>query len=138
MAADHDALTNTGTEDEYHARQGQHRQEREAQDERRNQAHEEEARRQKAGKWACPSCGGPVYLGDAWGEAATPGGLCTAERSLNGSSQQPQSADRAVSAAEAAESNGIPSSLRRRQPLAKPGCSLVAGVHGREVVCVGA
>lgn len=67
-----DALTSTGTEDEYPARQGQHHQEREAQDERRNQAHEEETRRQEAGKWACPSCGGPVYLGDAWGEAVTP------------------------------------------------------------------
>ncbi|MFF1967524.1 hypothetical protein ACFVW5_28610 [Streptomyces sp. NPDC058232] len=60
-----DALTNPGTEGEYHAREDQQHQERAAQEERRRQEREEELRRREAGKWPCPSCGGPVYPGDA-------------------------------------------------------------------------
>ncbi|MFD4232115.1 hypothetical protein [Streptomyces sp. NPDC058545] len=51
-----DALTNTGTEDEYRARQDQRRQERSAQEERRCQERKKELRGREAGKWECPSC----------------------------------------------------------------------------------
>ncbi|MFE4960457.1 hypothetical protein ACFRCW_42605 [Streptomyces sp. NPDC056653] len=109
-----DALTSTstGTEDEYHAREDQQSLEREAQEERRRQEREEELRRREAGKWPCPSCGGPVYPGDSWGEPVAPGGPCTVCRTLT-DSQQPQTAERTVSVAEAAETNGILTRLRR-------------------------
>ncbi|MGW3698720.1 replication-relaxation family protein [Streptomyces sp. NPDC005056] len=106
-----DALTNTGTEDEYHAREDQRR-EREAQEERRRQEREEGLRRREAGKWPCPSCGGPVYPGDASGAPVATGSPCTACRTLT-DSQQPATTERAVTAAEAAESNGILARLRR-------------------------
>lgn len=95
-----DALTSTGTEGEYHAREDQQSVEREAQEERRRQEREEELRRRE-GKWPCPSCGCPVYPGDAWGEPVAPGGPCTVCRTIT-DSQQPQTAERTVSAAEAA------------------------------------
>ncbi|MFF1300740.1 hypothetical protein, partial [Streptomyces sp. NPDC058296] len=72
-----DALTNTGTKDEYRARENQRSLEREVQEERRRQEREEELSRQEAGKWACPSCGSPVYPGDAWGEPVATGSPCT-------------------------------------------------------------
>ncbi|WP_392838788.1 hypothetical protein [Streptomyces sp. LN500] len=76
------------------------------------QEREEELRRREAGKWECPSCGGPVHPGDAWGAPVAPGGLCTVCRTIT-DSQQPQTAERAVTAAEAAETNGILARLRR-------------------------
>ncbi|MET8537869.1 hypothetical protein ABZV67_40590 [Streptomyces sp. NPDC005065] len=68
-------------------------------------------RRREAGKWACPSCGGPVYPGDAWGAPVALGGLYTVCRTFT-DSQQPQTAERTVSVAEAAETNGILTRLR--------------------------
>ncbi|MFB6782635.1 hypothetical protein ACFCX0_36005 [Streptomyces sp. NPDC056352] len=91
-----DALTDNGTEGEYRVREEQQSLEREAQEERRRQEREEELRRREAGKWECPSCGGPVYPGVAWGAPVAPGGLCTVCRTLT-DSQQPQTAERTVS-----------------------------------------
>lgn len=108
-----DALTNTGTKDEYRAREEQRSLEREAQEERRRQEREEELRRREEGKWECPSCGGPVHPGDAWGEPLATGSPCTVCRTST-DSQQPQTAERAVMAAEAAETNGILARLRRK------------------------
>ncbi|MFD5065497.1 replication-relaxation family protein [Streptomyces sp. NPDC058394] len=108
-----EALTNTGTKDEYRAREDQRSQERDAQEERRQQEREEEMRRREAGKWPCPSCGSPVYPGDAWGAPVATGGPCTVCRTLT-DSQQPPTTERAVTAAEAAETNGILARLRRQ------------------------
>ncbi|MFE7394720.1 replication-relaxation family protein [Streptomyces sp. NPDC057582] len=108
-----DALTNTGTEDQYDAREDQHSLERAAQEERRRQEREEELRRREAGKWPCRSCGGPVYPGDAWGEPMVPGRPCTVCRTIT-DSEQPPTAQRAATAAEAAETNGILARLRRK------------------------
>lgn len=69
------------------------------------------------------------------GRVSDPGRLCTVCRTTD--RQQPQVAERAVTAAEAAEANGNLSRLRRGQPLAKPGRSLVAGLRGRGIGCVG-
>ncbi|WP_327425743.1 hypothetical protein OG612_42170 (plasmid) [Streptomyces sp. NBC_01527] len=107
-----EALTNTGTKDEYRARQDQRSVERKVQEERRWQEREEELSRREAGKWACPSRGGLVYPGDAWGAPVAPGGPCTVCRTLT-DSQQPPTAERAVTAAEAAENNGILAPLRQ-------------------------
>ncbi|WP_331755491.1 hypothetical protein [Streptomyces sp. NBC_01643] len=101
-----EALTNTGTKDEYRAREEQQSLEREAQEERRRQEREEELRCREAGKWECPSCGGLVYPGDAWGAPVAPGGPCTACRTLT-DSQQPPTTERTVTAAEAAETTPI-------------------------------
>ncbi|MFI6063391.1 hypothetical protein [Streptomyces sp. NPDC051286] len=55
----------------------------------------------------------PAYPGDAGGEPVVRGGPCTVCGTIT-DSEKPPTAERAATAAEAAETNGIPARLRRK------------------------
>ncbi|MGW3660021.1 hypothetical protein ACWD6R_32215 [Streptomyces sp. NPDC005151] len=105
-----DALTNTGTKDEYYARQDQRRQEREmARVLEQEQRREELARWEAA--WQCPSCQTDVEPGTVGEDGYRPaaGGLCPAcEHSRR------ERAGREVAAQDAVAPNGILARLRAR------------------------
>ncbi|MGW1552259.1 hypothetical protein [Streptomyces sp. NPDC002346] len=103
-----DALTNTGTEDEYHAREGQRRQEREV-----ARVLEQQQRREELAGWEAvwqrPSCRTDVEPGTVGEDGYRPaaGGLCPAcEHSRRAQ------AGKEVAAQDAAATNGILVRLR--------------------------
>ncbi|MDX3771748.1 MULTISPECIES: replication-relaxation family protein [unclassified Streptomyces] len=105
-----DALANTGTKEEYRARQDQHRQEREAarvveQEQRR----EELARREAT--WECPSCESDVEPGTVGPDGYRPieGGLCPACEDIRREAGREHQA-----LEEAARNNGVLARLRAR------------------------
>ncbi|SCF90498.1 hypothetical protein [Streptomyces sp. Ncost-T10-10d] len=104
-----DALTNTGTEDEYDAREEQRRQEREATRALEQQRREELARLDAV--WECPSCQADVEPGTAGFDGYRPaqGGLCPAcEHARREEVQQGVVAD------DMAGTNGILARLKAR------------------------
>ena len=105
-----DALANTGTKDEYHARQDQHRREREAARVVEHEPRREEPARWEAA-WECPSCQTDVEPG-ALGEDGyrpTEGGLCPACERIR---REAERGHQAVE--EAARDNGVLARLRAR------------------------
>ncbi|MFE3144252.1 replication-relaxation family protein [Streptomyces scopuliridis] len=105
-----EALTNTGTEDEYHARDEKRRKEHEAARALEERIRSEElARWEKA--WPCPSCQSDVEPGTTGrdGYRPTEGGLCPACEHT-----RREQAQRHTAAQDAAANNGILARLRAR------------------------
>ncbi|MFE7245015.1 hypothetical protein [Streptomyces sp. NPDC057580] len=105
-----DALTNTGTQEEYHARQDRRRQEQEAARAVEDQRRREEPAQWEA-TWECPSCQSDVEPGTVGpdGHRPTEGVLCPAcEHTRREAEREHQAAE------EAARNNGILARLRAR------------------------
>ncbi|MFI5635150.1 replication-relaxation family protein [Streptomyces sp. NPDC051664] len=105
-----DALANTGTKEEYRARQDQHRQEREA-----ARVVEQEQRREELARWEaaweCPSCRSDVEPGTVGpdGYRPTEGGLCPACEDIRRDTEREHQAGE-----EAGRDNGVLARLRAR------------------------
>ncbi|WP_327425369.1 hypothetical protein OG963_00340 [Streptomyces sp. NBC_01707] len=105
-----DALANTGTKDEYHARWEQRRQEEEAARAVEDQRRREELARWEA-TWECPSCESDVEPGTVGPDGYRPieGGLCPACEHIRREAEREHQV-----AEEAARNNGVLARLRAR------------------------